>query len=453
MPDLEDINLKVSVEAIGDIAAGIGLERLAEQVLQFGQDVVEAGINAAAGLENTQIAFEAAFGEQGAGIALTAMNDLSYATFSTNDQLNQLALRLKNAGVEIGASNTFLKEASDIAAASSTSFQGMNNVLEMLSNTYSLALSRGSVNVLYLRRLAKDVPGIYQAIADVMNKSGKGIVFTSDMIVKGGKNMKITADTYKKAIESLGMSEKYLGKSKDQAESFTGTTKNLNAKLLDIGRTIVGMNDKGEILKGGFFDKLLKAAQDLYGYLKDHEKDFETLGKSLEQGLGWIAKNKDLIIAGIIGISGAIIISALPALYGLVVAFGALTVAALPWLVIAGGIALIAKLIMDNWEPLVNLFKGIWEWITKAAMAIKDFITGSTGIEPVMAALKIPEVSPGQNVFTAPGGLGSKLYGPGVMSGGANNSRSTNITMHNNVNSPGDWTSIAKEIGWQINQR
>jgi hypothetical protein len=454
MANLEDINLKIAVETIGDIAAGVGLERLTEKILEFGKSVVDTGIQSSASIQNLSIAFQTAFGEKGAGQMLTAMNDLSYKTPFANEQLDAFALKLKNSGVELSKINPFLKNAGDIASGTGTSFEQMGNVLADLSNVYALANTRGAISSRMLLTVAREGIPIYQALADVMNKSGDGVNYTADMLAKGGKNIKITGENFQQAIQLLG-SGKYIGDAQKQAESYTGSIKNMQAKLVDFGHTLLGVSDAGAILKGGLFDRLQQAGQGFFGFLQAHEKDIVAMGKGFADFANQIETAVRPALAFLGGVFKQMLMPVLGDLQKLwkdhqqtikalaVLIGGTFVVALVGAVTLVSGLARVIVFLADK-------FSGLVEWIAQAITKIDSFL----GKFNLFKGFQPPAISPKVPAYAGNLPSGGQGYAPqGGGNSYPNNSRSISISMQNDVRTQSDWSSIAREIGWNINGR
>lgn len=122
-------------------------------------------------------------------------------------------------------------------------------------------------------------------------------------------------------------------------------------------------------------------------------KTVVTIGKAFETGLTFVAgfitflQNNEWALyafgGALTGIAIALAVAVAPAVWGAVTAFGALVLAAAPFILIGAAIGLVAFAIVKNWETVKNFFLGIWDWIKTNWPLLLVILLGPIGLAAV----------------------------------------------------------------------
>lgn len=505
MPDLDPIQLHVST--ITDVAAGIGIEQLVQQLLSFGETVTEVGFQAAAAGEQMRVGFDSAFGS-GASSMLSNLDAFSYKTSLTNTQLDNLALKLNTASVPADQIASTLQDITNVASGTGTSMQDISTKADAMGQALARAFQYGKVSSLTLRPLISENIPIIDALVKVINDSGgtfdasasamakqakevenakakheslvhsiadeqKQLNILNETHIKLGfgvinsaktqdshnkavedakyklaqlneellkndklmqaptaspitrqdllsqtKNISISAEQLQAAYKFLGEG-KYAGDAQKQAATLNGTIKNLQATFTDLARDIIGVNSDDSIVKGGLFATLKDYATQFFNYLQAHKSEIET----------WFKNELKVFIDYVVGHKGDI-----ESFFKTIVT----------------DLQAIGKWFTENkatFEGILGFIGGVSQFAAGAG----KFIGGAGNI---INSISSPDSQGGMshlNYAALNNVIGTSPVGQAL--GYQNNSRKTNITMHNNVSSQADWSSIAAQIGWLINGR
>lgn len=484
---------------LGDIiegtAIGSALEDIAMKALDMGKAFLDAGFEAAAGLENAKVAFDTAFGNpDAASKMLSNLEEFSHQTQFNADQIDSWALRLKNMGVSADSVTGTIKNLANISAGSGTTVSEQTGIMSTAIDKLSIAYQRGSVTAIQLRGIASAGIPIYAALAEVLNT-------TQEAVAKGGKGFSITADQLNAAFTLLGQG-KYANDALKQANTFTGAMKNIKDATTDTFRDILGVTAGGDIVKGGIFDQLRNSAVAFFTWIEDHksqiEEFFKKLGDAINVVAGYVDKinkfyqsHKELIDALLIGIAGLVaIFIVLAAVIWLTTAaataFGAI-MAIITSPIFLVGLAIVALiaigyLLIKHWGDVKRVAEDVWNAIVKfvqdavtaAGNWIKNFINGVIdGINKLISGIndvagKIPGVGKDIHIGLIPrlaggtdffqGGLalvgerGPEVVnlprGSQVIPNGQ--SSMPQITQYNYNYNDIDMTAAMRELGWRI---
>lgn len=139
----------------------------------------------------------------------------------------------------------------------------------------------------------------------------------------------------------------------------TAITRGLAAIITSFGST----NISDAITKiGKAFEKTLTTISSFIKFLKDNQWALYAFGGALTG----------------IGVALAVVVA--PAVWGAVVAFGALLVAAAPFILIGAAIGLIAFVIVKNWKTVKDFFMGVWQWIKDNWPLLLTILLGPIGL-------------------------------------------------------------------------
>lgn len=221
-----------SLSNVGSIVSGIIvsdiLVNLYNQIVQIG----EGAIDSAANLQNIGVAAEYAFGSgSGAQSMLNTLNQISATTPFTNEQLDNLAIRMQNMGVPTQQITSNLQDLSNIASATGTDVQTMSQVLSTSADDLSLAYQRGSISSIYLRGIANQGIPIYQALVDVINKSGSASAESASAIADNAKKLSDAQTQQITLTQQLSDAQQKLNNLQEKAPNTQATIDAYNLSL------------------------------------------------------------------------------------------------------------------------------------------------------------------------------------------------------------------------------
>ena len=207
---------------IGEIAAAIGLEKLTEQLVDFGKEALSAGLEAGASFEHANIALTTLIGNQNqASKLMQQLNDLSSGTAFSPEKYDQLAVSLLNMGVPLADIPTRLSQMANIAETTGTSVEDMSSKMDQMVQVFQMVNEAGGVNSMTLRLFQREGIPIIQSLVDYYNKFGGAITTTSAAMDAQGKK---TQDLSLKHLEL-----------QDQLTNATNRLKNLEDEHVKAG--------------------------------------------------------------------------------------------------------------------------------------------------------------------------------------------------------------------------
>jgi phage tail tape-measure protein len=409
--NLDDIQAKISVESdtsgvddakgalqdfgsvldqIGIVAAGVALEHLAEKFVDFAGAVAAAAIQAGEQTEVIGISFQRAFGSQGGGL-MDNLEKMSNGMTEQASQLDNIALKWKVAGMNMNNISPMMKDISDVAAATSTSIEETNQKFDTLGQIMATAYQRGSVTSMQLRGLLNQNIPIYDAITEVFRKQGEMI--TKSDLLHNSKNFKISAQTLGAAIQLMAKND--FGAAIDQSNTLQGTMINMRKAFSDMARDILGVSESGGIKHGSVFATLKQYAQEFMSFLNSHKDQIRT----------WFETELKVFLDYLIAHQADI---------------------------------------QKFFTGMIKNLESLGSWIA----ANKDNITAILNALGSLANFGVG--FSGAVIQGVPATLGAMQHNPMSL---LTNQKTANITMHNYVNSPADWSSVARETAWRVNGR
>lgn len=185
-----------------------------------------------------------------------------------------------------------------------------------------------------------------------------------------------------KALQSLGGEQGKWGTMMDsQSKTFGGILSNIKDNFGRIGREIIGINENGEIKKGGLFFHLKNAAQVFMTWLDENRETIQSvfnaiiagIGSVVEVGvgiIGWFQQNQWAMVA----LAGAILGVIVPALviYTFTMIKAAIATLAEIWPLLLIGAAI--ALLVVYWKDIVTAIKNAAKWIGDGVMSIIDWL-------------------------------------------------------------------------------
>lgn len=172
-----------------------------------------------------------------------------------------------------------------------------------------------------------------------------------------------------------------------QSQTFGGVVSNIKDSFGQVLRSAMGMDQAGDIVKGGLFDKLKNAANTAMPAINDFAqkvgpfmaKAIDVVGPpigALLKGIGALTKflfEHKVALAMVAGAIGGPLVAAFVAWAAAAAIAAANTLIALaPIILIGAAIAGVAYLISTNWEMIKDAFTGGVKWIGDKLTYLKD---------------------------------------------------------------------------------
>jgi phage-related protein len=167
------------------------------------------------------------------------------------------------------------------------------------------------------------------------------------------------------------------------SDGLANSTKTAGAKFEDLQAKIgEKMLPAMTAIVGFIADKLIPGIESLGGPLS-------TIGEAVGSFINVLTDNKDAVMAVLIGIGTVLAVTVVPAmiataaaaavtfaiwLVGAIGVAAATMLAALPFILIGAAVALLAFIIIKNWDTIVKVIGAAWEWIKSAATSVWDWI-------------------------------------------------------------------------------
>lgn len=301
----------------------------------------------------------------GADESTKAINDLDMGVRGLPTSLDQIASAMQNISPSTGS----LQEATDLTLA-------LNNALiaggkdagiqASAMEQFSQAIAKGKPDMMEWRSLAGAMPGQLKQIA---NSLGFDNWQKMAAAVSSGE---LSFKDVQKAMVDLNKNG--LG----EFPSFADQAKNA------AGGIQTGFANMQTSITRGLAKVFDKIGQE------NISSALAGIGKAFESVLGWVVAFVTFLqenewalwaFAGALsGIAVAIGVSVAPAVWGAVTAFGALVLAAAPFILIGAAIGLVALTIYKNWDTIKNFFIGLWQWISANWPLLLVMLTGPIGL-------------------------------------------------------------------------
>lgn len=354
-----------------------------------------AGVKSAADFEQSRIAFETMLGS--ADKAKKMMSDIADFAKSTPFELPEVVKGSKQLLAFGFAQEQILptmRKLGDLAS-------GLGVPIGQLTTVFGQVRVSGRLMGQDLLQFTNAGVPIIEALANTMKKPQTEI----KKLVEEGK---VGFPEVEAAINSLtGTGSKFGGMMDKQSKSFSGVVSNIKDGFGQFLRTMVGINKEGEIVAGGFFDKVKQAAEKLMPLI---QRLPEIMSNGFEKLKPWLTTIIGLIIGGLVpavlaaaaafgswlialapflaagallgylwernkllffalagaitGLVTAIGVMLLPALIASITGFIALAAAVIaatwPFVLAGAAIAAAAYLIITHWDTIKNFFAELW---------------------------------------------------------------------------------------------
>lgn len=315
---------KGALQSVGEVAAGIGLERVAEEITHLGEEAAKFALDTAASFEQTATSFETILGSaQTSGKLLTNLSNWEIHTPWTFEQITSAAKQMLAFGANANDVLPRLKEMSDLA-------MGDPSRLSELVSIWGEVNSQQEVTGRTVLRLSSIGIPIYGALTKAIGEMGGKADLTAkqikDMMGKG----EITPEDFNKAMDIMtqkgGM---FFQETQRQSHTFEGVVSSIHSQFQRLALSVMGVDISGNIEKDGLFAKIKDLAQSLLDYLSGHKDQIASSIKGMIDGIikfgEWIVAHKDIIVGFIGALSGlAVIATLIPIISGIATAFSIL---------------------------------------------------------------------------------------------------------------------------------
>lgn len=416
-----------ALDNVGTIIAAIGITDFISNVISLGESFVTTGLQSAEALENMGITMKYVFGGDQGGQILTFINQLTDASgLLSQTSLQNVAIQMSNLHLPTDKFKTDLSNLADVAAGAGGSADRMNQILDTTGRVLAIAGQSGSVPTLYFRRLELLIPGVTQALSQITG-------LPVDAFQSLSKNVKVSADQFEQLLDLLA-NTKYAGALQAQGDTIAGFFGRIQSSFsttidLILGETTSG----GQPLKGSVLDKLQDLLQGVFNFLQSHAPeikkfvdqiidDFEKkLGPGIQKGFEWITTHPKEIEQDLQTFAD-----------------------------IMKNLASFGAGFFETLNNIVNLIKGNdFQAFLRSIGTISNFLSplNTSGSFKDDNGQTYSENKFNWGAFT---GLDAKL---GLASSSVNNSKTTHITMHNNISNQVDMSAAAREVGWRVSGR
>lgn len=414
-----------ALSSVGTIIAGIGITDLIGDVIDLGNAFVTTAIDSSEAIQNVGISVGYLYGTSGQQI-LDFTNKLADASgLLSKSAFQQLLPQLSNLHEPISQVETDLQAMGNIASGTGINAQDMAGKLQIMGNALGYAGQIGSVSSIMLRPLIRQIPDFAQALSSV---TGLPVESFKSM----SKNIVISLTDMQEAITKLGFGQ-YGGALAAQGQSLAGLSGRIQDSLTEVLDTILGVSTTGQVAKGSIFSQLEVGAQDFLNFISQNKGTIESFVQGLITDFG---KNVGPAIEG----AFSWIITHRSELESMIEKFATDSE--------KFATALATKAIPDfeNFLKWLDQHKEIFTTIGNVLTGITNLVSGfgANGAGPVTSS--------------SPMGEGSNYQGTlqwllGMPQANVNNSKTTNITMHNNISNNVDMSAATRELAWRINGR
>lgn len=371
-----------TLTTLGNIASGVGMEKMPQLILAFGQ--VKAATRLT-GMELRQ------FSEAGVPLLQALV-----------DQANKAGGVLTT----IGGTSTKTREKIE---SLNTTLQKQNNRLAEMSaagKTSSATYKNLELSISKTRDKLADIGPISDGVTKRVKVTASQM---KDMISDG----EISFDQVKMALESIGGEQgKWGDLMEKQSKTFAGRLSNIQDQLVRVALNIGGISTEaetfGEVIEGGAFDILSKAVQKVLDILNELEPKIQGFIKAFVENQTAIGAVIGILVGGLLGAAVAMSAFLIPLIA--LMAIGAAVGAAIGFVV--QHFDEWKQAIINTWEAIKTFFvdtiptaignvvTSIIGWFSQLPQAIQDFfyvlftekIPFAVGFVAGFLSVKIPEI-------------------------------------------------------------
>ena len=258
-------------------------------------------IKSAADFQQTRIGIENMLGSADAARdTLKEISDIAAKTPFEFAELADSARQLLAFGFNAEDAVKTMTSLGDVSAAIGAPIGDLSYLMGTLR-------TQGRAFTIDIRQFAQRGIPIYEYLAKTLGKSEQAIM---GMIEEG----KIGFPEVEEAFKSMtGEGGKFYQTMDKQSESFNGRVSTLKDNIGILSRRFVGLEETGDVVKGGLFDKLSKGIEELTIWIEDNQEtvnqwatDFTNfvtdMWDKISAFIGWVAGNKDWLLPLITGL-------------------------------------------------------------------------------------------------------------------------------------------------------
>lgn len=258
-----------SLSRIRDVALGVYLPQLAGKFFDLGR----AALQGTAEFEQSRIAFDTMLGSgEKAAKLMQEIADFAKATPFELPEVVAGTKQLLAFGFAQDQLIPTMRKLGDLAS-------GLGVPVGQLTNVYGQVRVAG-------RLMGQDLLQFTNAGVPMIEALSKTMGVAQSDVKKMVEEGKIGFPEVEAALNSLtGEGSKFGGMMDKQSKTFNGVMSNISDTFGKIGRSAMGMDDAGNIIKGGFFDRIKGAAEAMLPALLD----FSTrVGPGVQVAMDWL---------------------------------------------------------------------------------------------------------------------------------------------------------------------
>jgi len=336
---IDAFSRKMEAAQSGSFALLGGIMAVATGFVAFGA----YGLKSASDMEGLRTSFDVMLGsaEKGAKLFKELSTMANITPFDTED-LAQASKTLLGFGVSQEKILPFLKMMGDISMGNKEKLQGLT-----LAFSQTQAAGR-----LMGQDLLQMINQGFNPLQIISKKTGESMGQLKKRMEDGKISSEEVAEAFKIATSEGG--QFYQGMEKG-SKSFAGLMSTVSDNVAKVARSLVGLDEQGNIIKDSFFAKIKDAAEELGRVLTTFSADVANLGlaATLEKMIPPDMQEKIRLVAG--AIAGALV----PALWSMAAAMLRTTWSLLPFMVAGAGLVLLIQKIRSDTEAAKQVFMEI----------------------------------------------------------------------------------------------
>lgn len=256
-----------------------GIKDMISSVVGTGFDILKQSVGSASDLQQTRIAFDVMLGsaEQAKSLLIDLQKFASQTPFTLKD-VQENTKQLLGMGFALDDVLPVMKTLGNLSA-------GLGVPLNRLAINLGQIKAAGKLSTIDLKEFQHAGINLKEMLA---NQLGKTVAEVSDMVTDGA----ISYDQVRKALDdatsSGGRFDNMMGR---QMNSFQGLSSNLEDFRDSFMRTIGGIQDNGDLVKGGLLDTLQNSLKQLLELLDKNKDKITEIGTKIGQAFGEFVNN------------------------------------------------------------------------------------------------------------------------------------------------------------------
>ena len=275
-----------ALQQVGEIASGLGLEQVISQLIDMGKAAFDATMKLGESLQFVRTNLDNLTGSaDNTTKVLSGMQDLIDKGLFKPDQIDAFTQRLIQMGVSTNDVSDLTHNLAAAALGSSSNLDDAGNKMQTLTNLFGYMQDKGGLTVSMLSRFSRSL-GI--PMIDAMAKS---LGMTTDQFENLKGKTAVTADMMEKAFADMASGNGEFANSIN-ADSNTMQAKQqaLSTEFDKLKLSILGVTDTGEVIKGGFFDKISTLFTNLINFIRGPAQEFKEFFNSVAMVMSAVLK-------------------------------------------------------------------------------------------------------------------------------------------------------------------